>query len=230
MNQVLGLDVLPAGQMAKVAIMTYLGFNQEDAFIFKRSSLELGLFTYIKYSTYKVIVKSSADIKEELGRPTPRPGEPADRFANLDERGIIKPGSYAKAGDILVGKIRTNVKTGVVEPASERVSIGEEGRVDRVLISTNSDNRIVVKIRLMTQRMPVVGDKLASRFSQKGTIGLILDDDKMPVSMIDGTSPDIIINPHSIPSRMTINRLSKSWRVKYQHYLVNELMLPPFVL
>lgn len=206
MNQLIGLNELPAGRMVTIAIMTYLGFNQEDAFIIKKSSIDLGLFWYMKYTTYKVIIKSTRDFREQLGKPTPRPGEEAGRYDILDDRGLPVPGSRFHQGKALIGKNRTNNTTGEVSNASIYAGVGEEGIIDSILVSTNTDNHTVIKVKTVTLRKPVVGDKIASRYSQKGTIGLILPDEDMPVNE-QGVSPDIIVNPHAIPSRMTIGKL-----------------------
>lgn len=206
MNRLLGLNDLPAGEMVIVAIMTYLGYNQEDSIIFNRASIERGLFKMVVYRTYKSVQKEEHNIVERFTKPQPRPDEPNDKYNHLDENGIARIGSVVKEGDVIIGKIRTNTLTKAVEYANTTVGIGEEGVVENVLVSTNAKERRVVRIKIRQVRDPQIGDKFASRYAQKGTTGIILPPEDMPYTKT-GMKPDIIINPHCIPSRMTIAKL-----------------------
>lgn len=206
MNKLLGLNQIPSGEMVICAIMTYGGFNQEDAIIVNRASLERGLFTIVVYRSYKSVQNKTRDIDEKFSKPKPRKGENPTKYDHLDERGIAKIGSYVKQGDVIIGKIRVNLSTQKAEYANTIVGIGEEGVVDRVLYTTNGEGHELVRVKIRQVRSPVVGDKFASRHAQKSTIGQILDEVDMPFTS-NGIRPDIIINPHSIPSRMTIAKL-----------------------
>lgn len=205
-NQMLGLNELPAGQMVICAIATYGGYNQEDSIIFNKASIDRGLFNMVIYRSYRTMLKGTGNIVESFAIPALKKGEPADKYSNLNENGIIKIGSRVSQGDVLVGKMRQDKTTGKIEYANTIVGLGEGGIVDRVLVSTNAENVTVVKVKIRQVRDPVIGDKFASRYAQKGTIGIILNEEDMPFTA-SGVRPDIIINPHCIPSRMTIGKL-----------------------
>lgn len=206
MDEVLGLNQLPAGDTVILAIMTYTGYNQEDAIIMNKASIDRGLFRQVIYKGYKTVQKRTRSTVEEFTRPEVRKNEPRERYAAIDENGIPRLGSFVREGDCIIGKVRKNIATGRVENASTYVGVGQEGIVDRVLVSTNPEGMRVVKVKLRQIRKPMMGDKFASRHAQKATVGLILDHEDMPFT-IDGMVPDIIINPHCIPSRMTIAKL-----------------------
>lgn len=206
LNEIIGLNDLPAGETAIIAVMTYLGYNQEDAFIFNRAAIERGLFRMLKHIVYKAAQKQTRDVIEYFARPEVRKGEPAGRYANIDENGLIRVGAYVKQGDCVIGKVRRNNVLNTVENASVFAGVGEEGIVERVLVTPNAENMLVVKVKIRTVREPIIGDKFASRSAQKGTIGLILNEEDMPFTA-QGIRPDIIINPHCIPSRMTLGKV-----------------------
>lgn len=201
-----------AGQNVIVAIMPYYGLNQEDAFILKKSSVDRGLFMMSKISTYEATTKCAAKYTEVFGKPRIREGEDPERYRNLDENGIVKVGSYVKSNDILIGRIRKFTTPGdnTEHDISVLVKLRERGIVRRVFKDNNVPGQQFVKVVVEEVRAPQIGDKIASRYSQKGTIGMILPDADMPEVMYGpnkGMKPDIIINPLVIPSRMTIAKL-----------------------
>ena len=202
MNEVIGLNEMPAGEQVILAIMAYTGYNQEDSVIMNKSAIERGLFRQVIYKSYKTVVESG----ESLQRPSVRPGEPGERYSAIAENGLPRIGAVVREGDCIIGKVRKNSETGEESNSCVYVEVGQEGVIDRVLQSTNPSGKTVVKVKIREIRKPVVGDKYASRYAQKGTIGLILPEEDMPF-IADGIRPDIIINPHSIPSRMTIAKL-----------------------
>jgi len=206
MDEIIGLNELPAGETVVVAIMTYTGYNQEDALIMNQAAIDRGLFRQVIYKSYKTVQKRTRSTVEEFARPQVRKDEPPERYAAIDENGIARLGSFVREGDCLIGKIRKNITTGKVENASSYVGVGQEGIVDKVLVSTNPEGMRVVKVKLRQIRKPIMGDKFASRYAQKATLGLILPQEDMPFTA-SGMVPDIIINPHSIPSRMTIGKV-----------------------
>jgi len=206
MDEILGLNELPAGETVIVAVMTYTGYNQEDAIIMNQASIDRGLFRQVIYKSYKTIQKRTRTTVEEFARPQVRKDEAAERYAAIDENGIARLGSFVREGDCLIGKIRKNITTGKVENASTYVGVGQEGIVDRVLVSTNPEGMRVIKVKLRQIRKPIMGDKFASRYAQKATLGLILPQEDMPYTA-DGIVPDILINPHCLPSRMTLGKI-----------------------
>jgi len=206
MNSLIGLNEMPAGETVICAIMTYGGYNQEDAIIFNKASIERGLFTIVVYRSYKSMQKDVGDNMVLFNKPQPKKGEDPHIYDHLDDNGIVKVGSVVKAGDIIIGKVMINRVTKQTQYAHTRVPIGEEGIVDRVLVTTNANNVKVAKVKIRKVRFPIIGDKFASRHAQKATIGMILPEEDMPFTQ-SGMRPDVIINPHCIPSRMTIAKL-----------------------
>lgn len=205
MNKYLGIDDLPAGSMVIVAIMSYTGYNQEDAIIMNKASIDRGLFRQIVYKSYKSVQKRTSETSEEFARPEIRKDQ-EKKYAAINENGVPKIGSFVKEGDAIIGKVRRYNETGKLENASTYVGVGMEGIVDKVLVSTNQDGLRVVKVKIRQIRSPILGDKFASRHAQKATLGLILPEVDMPFTG-NGVRPDIIINPHCIPSRMTIAKM-----------------------
>jgi DNA-directed RNA polymerase II subunit RPB2 len=129
-----------------------------------------------------------------------------EKYKHLDDRGVAKLGSIVKSGDIVITKIRTNKEQQSTKIISLKVPLNESGTVDRILITTNKDGNTIVRVRIRSYYMHIEGDKLASRTAQKSTIGLILPPEDMPFTS-SGIIPDMILNPHAIPSRMTIGKL-----------------------
>lgn len=200
-----------------VAIMTYTGFNQEDSIILNRSSIERGLF---HSTTYKTITEESkkrgnSDF-ETICLPKYEYRRREYNYEYLNEDGIInkpKTGSlWVRKGDVIIGKTlckmtkKNDKRCTETLDTSVVVKHGEEGYVDSVLDAMTNDGIRVVKIRLRIPRIPEIGDKFASSTAQKGTCGMIYSQEDMPFDK-NGITPDLIMNPHAIPSRMTINML-----------------------
>ncbi len=165
LNQLLGLNDLPTGEMVIVAIMAYTGYNQEDSLIFNKGALDRGLFRIQIYRTYKALAKQyGRDISETFGKPTAKPGAPPgsmNKYHALDENGIARQGAVVAVGDVVISKIRTNMKTRQVEHSNTTIGLGEEGVVDRVLVTTNPEGVPLVKVKIRQIRVPVMGDKFA---------------------------------------------------------------------
>ena len=207
------------GQNITVAIMTYGGYNQEDSIMINRGALDRGLFRSIFYRTYKDEEKKNQSSGEEERFCKPDAGFTKQlRHANYDklgEDGFVPEQEYVDNDDILIGKVvPLRVPTGMVLPAgskkyrdvSRMMKNNETGYVDKIFKNRNGEGYSFVKIRMRQDRIPEVGDKFSSRHGQKGTCGLILNPEDMPQSA-SGIIPDLIINPHAIPSRMTIAQL-----------------------
>jgi DNA-directed RNA polymerase II subunit RPB2 len=207
------------GQNIIVAIMTYGGYNQEDSIMINRGALDRGLFRSIFYRTYKDEEKKNQSSGEEERFCRPDVGLTKQlRHANYDklaEDGFVPEQTFVDNDDILIGKVvPLKVPTGMVLPAgskkfrdvSRMMKNNETGYVDKIFKNRNGEGYSFVKIRMRQDRIPEIGDKFSSRHGQKGTCGLILKPEDMPRTA-SGLVPDIIINPHAIPSRMTIAQL-----------------------
>jgi DNA-directed RNA polymerase II subunit RPB2 len=194
------LDEIPSGQNAIVAVLSYSGYNQEDCVILNQSALDRGLFRSMYFRTYKDQENKKNSEKEEFGIPID-----AKKIHKIEEDGFPEIGSKLKEDDIIIGKYNKHKKnTGSVYLKKDEDSI-----CDNVVISSSKDDQISVKLRTRSVRIPEIGDKFASRYSQKGTCGLTMSQEDMPFTS-DGIVPDVIINPHCLPSRMTIGQIVES--------------------
>jgi DNA-directed RNA polymerase II subunit RPB2 len=212
---------LPAGQNAIVAIACYGGYNQEDSVIMSQSAIDRGLFRSAFYRSYKDNQNNVNPMQqEEFGKPDRATTAGMRMFGSydkLDLDGFVAPGTRVSGGDIVIGKttplpvvdaqLPTRRSTRQTrQDASTAMRQAEAGYIDKVLISTGEDGTKFCKVRMRSIRVPQIGDKFSSRHGQKGTCGLTLRQEDMPFT-VQGIIPDIIINPHAIPSRMTIGQL-----------------------
>ena len=222
MSQFYGAQKLPAGANVIVAIMTYTGYNQEDSNMINRGALDRGRFRSIFYRTYKDEEKKNQSSGEEERFCSPDPAETKHmKNANYDKLGLdgfIPENTYVTPDDVLIGKVvPLRVPTGKVVPAGSKTCRdvsktprnNECGYVDRVYKNRNGEGYSFAKIRMRQDRIPEIGDKFSSRHGQKGTMGMILNPEDMPQTGT-GIVPDLIINPHAIPSRMTIAQLMET--------------------
>ena len=227
---------LPAGQNAIVAIACYSGYNQEDSVIMNQSSIDRGLFRSIYYRSITDEEKRlTGNMRETFEKPSKdyTVGMRRGDYEKLDHDGLATPGSRISGDDIVIGKT-TPIVEELMGAASRRftkrdVSHGAKnaGMVDQVLLTTNDQGMRFCKMRTRTIRIPQVGDKFASRHGQKGTIGMVYPQEDMPFS-IEGISPDIIVNPHAIPSRMTIGHLVECLMGKVATFVGKEGDATPF--
>nr|WIL04223.1 intein containing DNA-directed RNA polymerase subunit RPB2 [Cedratvirus lena] len=208
-NEWLGMNELPAGDTVIVALTPYYGFNQEDAFVFNKASIERGLFSYIIYTSYGAVEsKKGGDVVETFMKPkVDKPSAKRDVYHALGDNGVAEIGRAVEAGDVLISKSKRNTVTGKVDVENVRLGIGERGVVERVLIDRNEEGLKIIKVKIREVRLssdPVIGDKLASRYAQKGTIGLIVPPEDMPFTA-EGMVPDIVINPLCFTSDTTVS-------------------------
>lgn len=180
----------PYGVNAIVAIMSYTGYNTEDAVIFNQASVERGMFNLTYYSTYDAREQSDSVFTSD----TPvRPGQDSSK---LDDTGLLPEGTEVNDETVVIG-----LSTGGILPKR-----GQLGVVDRTYMTSGVVGSRLAKVRIREARTVDIGDKFASRAGQKGTCGILLREQDMPF-MEDGRRPDLIINPHALPTRMTIGQL-----------------------
>ena len=205
-------DHVPSGVNAIVAIACYGGHNQEDSIIMNQSSIDRGLFRSFFYRTYKDDQKQQGiNSKEKFEKPKPNEclGLNMGNYDKIDSDGFISPGQYVNENDIIIGKttsIQSDNKAFTKKDSSTSLRNNEHGVIDKVMLSTNEHGVQMTKTRVRSLRIPEMGDKFSSRHGQKGTVGITLHQEDMPFTQ-EGIVPDIIINPHAIPSRMTVAQL-----------------------
>ena len=215
---IIKLNNIPSGQQVIVAIASHSGYNQEDSLLFNKGAIDRGLFLATIYHTEKDEDKKLFGNEEIRCKPD-KSNTKNMKFANydkLDANGIIKENTLIQDRDIIIGKVlpikeNKNDFTKTMKHSDESISFRthEESYVDKNYIETNGDGYNFCKVRIRNYRKPVIGDKFSSRHGQKGTIGNIIPEEDMPFTAA-GLKPDIIINPHAIPSRMTIAQLKET--------------------
>lgn len=222
---------LPSGQNSVVAVATHTGYNQEDSLILNHSAVDRGFFRSTFYRTYRDQEKRQGGTNELFERPQKENCEVhADVcYTKLDIDGIINPGARVRGNDALIGKTapvrqlgdeNALANAGLLGPQAQAMGANrlarrdvstmqrssETGVVDSVVVTTNQEGYRFVKVRVRSVRIPQIGDKFSSRHGQKGTCGMLYRQEDMPYT-IEGMTPNIIMNPHAIPSRMTLGHL-----------------------
>ena len=214
----INLHKIPCGSMVCVAIMTYSGYNQEDSIIFNQDALDRGLFSATIYHTEKDEDKKIYGDEEIRCKPNfnKTKGMKYANYNKLDKNGVVPENTLLENRDIIMGKIvpikeNKNDQTKIIKYTDESrlFRTTEETFVDKNYVNRNGDGYTFCKVRTRTYRVPIIGDKFSSRHGQKGTVGIILPAADMPTTA-EGIRPDIIINPHAIPSRMTIGQLKET--------------------
>lgn len=212
------INKIPSGTQIHVAIMTHTGYNQEDSVLVNKGAIDRGLFLTTIYHTEKDEDKNI--IRDEIIRCKPDPSKTKGiKFGNYDKlnsRGFIQENELVENRDVIIAKIipikenrNDPTKTIKYEDQSKIFRTTEETYIDKNYTGRNGDGYNFAKVRVRTLRKPVLGDKFASRSAQKGTVGNIIPECDMPFTK-NGLRPDIILNPHAIPSRMTIAQLKET--------------------
>jgi len=215
----MNLEQHPQGQNIVIALMSYKGYNMEDGIVFNKASLERGFGRSFFFRTYAAEEKKYWGIeKDEIKIPDKSVNgyRTEEAYVNLGPDGIVNREINVESGDVLIGKVSPLRFFGPVESfmvetenrreTSETIRHGEEGIIDNVILSEASSGNKLIKIVVRNERTPELGDKFTSRHGQKGVVALIVPEEDMPFTE-NGVVPDIILNPHAIPSRMTIGQL-----------------------
>jgi DNA-directed RNA polymerase II subunit RPB2 len=212
------LNQIPSGCQIIVAIMTHTGYNQEDSILFNQGSIDRGLFQATIYHSEKDEDKKIHGDEEIRCKPdsSKTKGMKFGNYDKVNSSGVIPENTLVENRDIIIAKVlpikdARNDPSKVLkyEDQSKIFRTTEETYIDKNYIERNGDGYNFCKVRLRTIRKPIIGDKFSSRHGQKGTIGNIIPECDMPFTA-SGIKPDIIINPHAIPSRMTIAQLKET--------------------
>ena len=216
--QMIQLAEIPSGAPLIVAIMSYTGYNQEDSVLVNQGAIDRGMFSATIYHTEKDEDKKINGDEEVRCHPdaSKTKGMKFGNYDKLNQRGVMPANTFIENRDIIMGKVipikdNRNDPTKIVkyEDISRVYHTSEECYVDKSYIDSNGEGYCFCKVRVRAFRKPVIGDKVSSRMGQKGTIGNIIPERDMPFTK-EGIRPDIIINPHAIPSRMTIGQLKET--------------------
>ncbi|KAG2173536.1 hypothetical protein INT44_007127 [Umbelopsis vinacea] len=217
--ELIGYDKLPAGQNATVAVMSYSGYDIEDALVLNKSGLDRGFGRCQVMRKYATMVKQYPNGTHDRLVDPPQPDSELwnETYSALDADGIASPAEPLESGSIYINKqvpSNTNAELGVgagvqnitYKGSPMRYKSPQTGYVDKVLLTTTESDQTLIKVLVRQTRRPELGDKFSSRHGQKGVCGIIVQQEDMPFTDL-GVTPDIIMNPHGFPSRMTVGKM-----------------------
>jgi DNA-directed RNA polymerase subunit B' len=217
--ELLNFDTHPAGQNMTVAIMSYEGYNMEDGLILNQSSVDRGMqrsFYYKVHSNSEIKYPGGLQDRIEMPSKEVKGYRLEEDYRLLEDDGVVYLGQYVQAGDVIVGKVSPPKFIEEIEGFGQMINMNidsshslkedEKGMVSSVYVIENSGGEKEVNVLLRDQRLPVVGDKFASRHGQKGVVGGLFRQADMPYTE-NGIVPDAIFSPHSIPSRKTVSHV-----------------------
>nr|MBA4405193.1 DNA-directed RNA polymerase subunit B [Nanoarchaeum sp.] len=219
MHDIFNYDARPSGQNFTIAVMSYEGYNMQDATILNKGSIERGLGRSTFFRPYSATeLRYSGGLMDQIGIPDKEvKGYKSEKdYRHLEDDGIVFTEAQVGSEEVIIGRTSPPRFLGSLEEfnvaANTRressINIGEEtqGIVDMTILTENDEGNRLIQTRLRENRIPEVGDKFASRHGQKGVIGMLVPHVDMPFSS-RGITPDIVFSPHSIPSRMTVSHL-----------------------
>ncbi len=211
------LSIYPAGQNLVVAVMTYEGYNMEDALVFNQGSLQRGVGRSFYFRPYSAVEMNYAGgLKDEIAIPEKDSSgyKTEESYKHLEKDGIIYPEAKVNEGEVLIGKMSPpkflsearEISVRTKKESSVTLRQEEKGIVDNVFITEDKEGNKIIQVKTRDQRIPELGDKFATSHGQKGVIGAIIPEEDIPFTS-KGIKPDVIFNPHGLPSRMTVGYL-----------------------
>lgn len=207
-----GRGQVPYGFNCTVAMVSTDGYNQDDGIMFNRSSVERGMFRSLSLRSYEAReeVDTMTKVVYRIGNPKLVPAwtdiRPGSDYSKLDENGIIREGEQIDDTTVLVGRYLENPETHQIKDTSLKATVFTSGRVDSVVVLNQANGYRLVRVRILQERIPELGDKFGSRHGQKGTMGMLIAAEDMPHTA-NGIVPDVLVNPHGLTSRMTVAQL-----------------------
>lgn len=195
-----------------VAMASTDGYNQDDGILFNRSAIERGMFRSLSFRSYEALeeIDPISKVQYKIANPKLIPAwtdiRPGYDYSKLDEQGIIREGEVIEDHTVIVGRYLENPETHQIKDSSVMPTVFTRGRVDSVVVLHQANGMRLVRIRILEERIPELGDKFGSRHGQKGTMGMLIAAENMPHTA-SGIIPDVIVNPHGLTSRMTVAQL-----------------------
>ncbi|MCD4759480.1 DNA-directed RNA polymerase subunit B [archaeon] len=219
MHDVFNYDAHPNGQNFTIAVMSYEGYNMQDAVIINKGSIDRGLARSTYFKPYSATeLRYSGGLRDEIDIPDKEvKGYRSERdYRHLEDDGLVYTEAQVEPEDVIIGRSSPprflgsleefNIAVNTRRESSIAIGEGTKGIVDMTFLTENEEGNRLIQTRLREQRIPEIGDKFCSRHGQKGVIGMLVPQVDMPFSS-RGIIPDIIFSPHSIPSRMTVSHL-----------------------
>ena len=211
------LDTYPAGQNLIVAIMTYEGYNMEDSLVLNKGSVDRGIGRSFYFRPHSAVeMHYAGSLKDEIVIPTKDTSgyKTEESYRFLDDDGVVSPEAEISEGEVLIGKISPpkflsearEISIRAKKESSVTMRQEEKGTVESVFITQDSEGNKIVQVKTRDLRIPELGDKFATSHGQKGVIGAIVPENDIPFTS-RGMRPDVIFNPHGLPSRMTVGYL-----------------------
>ncbi len=211
------LKTYPAGQNVVVAIMTHEGYNMEDALILNKGSVDRGVGRSFYFRPYSAVEMNYAGgLKDEISIPEKDTSgyKMEATYKHLEDDGIIYPEANIDEGEVLIGKTSPpkflsearEISVRTKKESSVSLRQEEKGIAESVFITEDCEGNKIVQVKTRDERIPELGDKFATSHGQKGVIGAVVPENDLPFST-SGIKPDVLFNPHGLPSRMTVGYL-----------------------